>query len=73
MHSPIHGGAHHGGVSELMTSCVCRSFRSAALGFMDDVGEAAAMTPSGVSLLLLCPCCYGVISDVMVKQGGFIV
>ena len=40
---------------------------------MDGVGEAAATTPSGVSLLLLCPRCYGVISDVMVEQGGFIV
>ena len=40
---------------------------------MDGVGEAAATTPSGVSLLLLCPCCCGVVSDVMVEQGGFIV
>ena len=40
---------------------------------MDGVGEAAATTPSGVSLLLLCPRCYGVVSDVMVEQGGFVV
>lgn len=63
----------HDGVSELMASCVCRSFRSAALGFMDGVGEAAAVTSSGVSLLLLCPRCCGVVSDVMVEQGGFVV
>ena len=43
------------------------------LGFMDGVGEAAAATPSGVSLLLLCPRCCGVISDVMVEKGGFVV
>jgi hypothetical protein len=40
---------------------------------MDGVGEAAAATPSGVSLLLLCPRCYGVGSDVMVEQGRCIV
>ena len=40
---------------------------------MDGVGEAAAATPSGVSLLLLCPRCCGVVSDVMVEQGGFVV
>ena len=57
----------------MMASCLCRSFRSAALGFMDGVGEAAATTPSGVSLLLLCPRCCGVVSDVMVEQGGFVV
>jgi len=67
------GGVLHGGVSELMGSCVCRSFRSAVLGFMDGVGEAAAATPSGVSLLLLCPRCCGVVSNVMVEQGGFAV
>ena len=67
------GGAHHSGISELMASCVCRSFRSAVFGFMDGVGEAAAATPSGVSLLLLCPRCCGIVSDVMVEQGGFIV
>ncbi|EMS63274.1 CAX-interacting protein 4 [Triticum urartu] len=67
------GGALHGGVSELMASCLCRFFRSAALGFMDGVGEAATTTPSGVSLLLLYPRCYGVVSDVMVEQGGFVV
>ena len=67
------GGALHGGVSELMASCVCRSFRSAVLGFMDDVGEAAATTPSGVSLLLLRPRCCGVVSDVMVEQGDFVI
>ena len=66
-------GVLHGGVSELMASCLCRSLRSTALGFMDGVDEAAAATPSGVSLLLLCPRCCGVVSDVMVKQGGFVV
>lgn len=40
---------------------------------MDGVGEAAAVTSSGVSLLLLCPRCCGVVSDVMVEQGGFVV
>ena len=40
---------------------------------MDGVGEAAAATPSGVSLLLLCPRCCGVLSDVMVEQGGCVV
>jgi hypothetical protein len=40
---------------------------------MDGVGEAAAATPSGVSLLLLCPRCCGVVSDIMVEQGGFVV
>ena len=40
---------------------------------MDGVDEAVAATPSGVSLLLLCPCCCGVVSDVMVEQGGFVV
>lgn len=33
----------------LVASCVYRSFRLAALGFMDSVGEAA--TPSGVYFL----------------------
>ena len=40
---------------------------------MDGVDETAAATPSGVSLLLLCPRCCGVVSDVMVEQGGFVV
>ena len=40
---------------------------------MDGVGEAAAVTPSGGSFLLLCPRCCGVVSDIMVKQGGFVV
>ena len=40
---------------------------------MDGVGEAAAATPSGVSLLLLCPRCCGVVSDVMVEQGSFVI
>ena len=66
------GGVLHGGVSELSASCVCRSFRSAKLGFMDGVGEAAAATPSGVSLLLLCPRCCGVVSAAMVEQRGFV-
>ena len=65
-------GVLHGGVSEVMTSCVCRSLRLANLGFMDGVGEAAA-TPSVVSLLLLCPRCCGVLSDVMVEQEGCVV
>ena len=34
---------------------------------------AAAATPSGVSLLMLCPRCCGVVSDVMVEQGGFVI
>ena len=42
------------------------------LGFMDGVGKAAA-TSSGVSLLLLCRGCCGVVSDVMVEQGGFVI
>ena len=67
------GGVFYGGVSELMASCVCRSFRSVALEFLDGVGEAAAAIPSGVFLLLLCPRCCGVFSNVIVKQGGFIV
>ena len=40
---------------------------------MDGVDEAAAATPSGVSLLLLCPRCCGVVSDVMVEQVGFVI
>ena len=40
---------------------------------MDGVHEAVAATPLGVSLLLLCPCCCGVVSDVMMEQGGFVV
>ncbi|KAI5001455.1 hypothetical protein ZWY2020_026105 [Hordeum vulgare] len=40
---------------------------------MDGVDEAAAVTPSGVSLFLLCPRCCEVVSDVMVEQGGFVV
>ncbi|KAE8790208.1 Endo-1,3(4)-beta-glucanase 1 [Hordeum vulgare] len=47
--------------------------KSAALEFVDGVGEVAAATPSGVSLLLLCPCCCGVVSNVLVEQGGFVV
>ena len=67
------GGVLHGGVSELMASCACRILRSAVLGFSDGVVEAEAAIPSGVSLLLLCPRCYGVGSDVMVEQGGCVV
>lgn len=48
------GDVFHDSVSELMASCLRRSLRSAALGFMDGIGEAAPVTPSGVSLLLLC-------------------
>ena len=66
-------GVLNGGVSELLASCVSRSFRSAASGFMDGIGEAVAVTPSGVSLLLHCPPCCGVVSDAMVEQGGFVV
>ena len=40
---------------------------------MDGVDEAATATPSGVSLLLLCLCCCGVVSDVMVEQGCFVI
>ena len=40
---------------------------------MDGVDEAAATIPSGVSLLLLCPRCCGVLSDVMVEQEGCVV
>ena len=40
---------------------------------MDGVGEAAATTPSGVSLPLLCPRCYGVVYDIIVEQGDFVV
>ena len=43
------------------------------LGFLDGVGEAVAVTPSGVSLLLLCPRCCGVVSDVTMEQGGLVV
>ena len=51
---------------------VCLSIpRSAMLGFMDGVGEAVA--PSGVSLLLLCPRCCGIVFDVMVERGGLVV
>jgi hypothetical protein len=67
------GGVLHGGVSELMTSYVCRFLRLAALSFLDGVVEAEAAIPSGVSILLLCPRYYDVGSDVMVKQGGCVV
>ena len=40
---------------------------------MDGVSEAAAATPSGVSILLLCPCCCGIAYDVTVQQEGFVV
>ena len=40
---------------------------------MDSVGEAAAATSSGLSLFLLCPRCCGVVSDVMVEKGGFVI
>lgn len=35
----------HGGVSELVSSCVCRSLRSVVLGFMDGVGQAKTRGP----------------------------
>jgi hypothetical protein len=66
------GGVLHGGVSELMASCVCRFLELAALSFLDSVVEAEAAIPSGVFFLLFCPCCYGVGSDVMVKQGDML-
>ena len=66
------GGVLHGGVSELVAQCACRSFRSVAVGFMDGVGEAAAATPSDGFFLLLCPRCCGVVSGAMVEQRGFI-
>jgi hypothetical protein len=40
---------------------------------LDGVVEAEEAIPSGVSFLLLCPCYYGVGSDVMVEQGGCVV
>ena len=40
---------------------------------MDGVGEAVVATLSGVSLLLLCPVYCGVVSDVMMEQGDFVV
>jgi hypothetical protein len=39
---------------------------------MDAVGETAAVTPSDVFVLLLCPRCCAVISGVMVERGGFV-
>jgi hypothetical protein len=41
-------------------------------GFLDGVVEAEAVIPSGVFILLLYPCCYGVGSD-MVEQGRCVV
>jgi hypothetical protein len=61
-------GVIHGGVSELMESRAYRFLRLAALSFLDGVVEAEAAIPSGVSILLLCPYCYGVGSDVMVGR-----
>jgi hypothetical protein len=40
---------------------------------LDGVVEAEAAIPLGVYILLLCPCCYGVGSDVMVEHGGGVV
>ena len=62
----------HGGASELVVLCVCRSFRSVAVGFMDGVGEAAAATPSDGFFLLFCPRCCGVVSGAMVEQREFV-
>ena len=62
----------HGGVSELVALCVCRSFRLVAVGFMDGVGEAATATTSDGVFLLLCPRCCGVVSGTMVEQRGFV-
>jgi hypothetical protein len=66
------GAVLHGGVLRVMVSCACRSFRSVASVFVDGVGEAAAVTPSDVFVLLLCPRCCGAVSGVMVDQGGFV-
>ena len=66
------GGVLHDGVSELVAQCACRSFRSVSVGFMDGVGEAAAMTPSDGFFLLLCPRCCGVVSGAKVEQRGFV-
>jgi hypothetical protein len=40
---------------------------------LDGVVEAEAAIPSGVSFLLFHPCYYGVGSDIMVEQGGYVV
>jgi hypothetical protein len=72
LHSHI-GGVLHGGVLELMASYVCRFLGLVALSFLDGVVEAKAAIPSGVSFLLICPRCYGVISAIMVEQGGWVV
>jgi hypothetical protein len=45
----------------------------AALSFLDGVVEVEAAIPSVVSILLLCPHCYSVGSDIMVEQGGCVV
>ena len=58
----------HGGVSELVASCACQSFRSVAIAFMDGVGKAAAATPSDEFFLLLCPCYCGVVSDALLEH-----
>jgi hypothetical protein len=63
----------HGIVSELMASCVCRFLGLADVSFLDGVVEAEAAIPSGMSIVLLCPCYYDVSSDVMVEQGECIV
>ena len=47
--------------------------RSTSLGSMDGVGQAVVVTPSGVSLILLCPRYCGVVSDTMVEQGSCVV
>jgi hypothetical protein len=56
-----------------MASCVCRFLGSAAFSFLDAVVEAETTIPSGVSFLLLYPHYYGVVSDIMVEQGGCVV
>ena len=40
---------------------------------MYGVREAVAVTPSGVSLLLPCPVCCGVVSNITVEQAGFVI
>jgi hypothetical protein len=39
---------------------------------MDGVGTVAAVPPSDVSVLLLCPYFRGVVFGAMVEQGGFV-
>jgi hypothetical protein len=54
----------------LLASYVCRFLGLVDLSLLDGVVKAETGIPLDVSILLLCPCCYGVGSDVMVEQGG---